>query len=636
MIQLQNISHGYSGKFLYENLSFTFKPQTKYALVGANGIGKSTLFNIITHQVQPNRGNVTKPSDIEIEYLTQSVDSDVSLTVLETALSGFKNVLELEQQIFQLNNSLVNETSDKVIQSTLEKIDTFTQIYEQNNGYALEANAKKILSGLGFSNDAFSKPLAEFSGGWRMRANLAKMLLKSPDYLLLDEPTNHLDIESLKWLESFLKSYEKSVIIISHDRIFLDEIVSKTLELTAHGIVEYHGNYSFYEIERENQLLASVKQNEKIQREVSHIQSFVDRFRYKASKAKQVQSRIKMLEKYALNTISTSAKSIQLSFKTSRPSGHIVCSFDELSKSYDRPILQHITGTIYRGDRIALMGANGSGKSTFLKLIMNKIKSSSGTVDLGQKVSIGYYEQHQIESLNPEHTIFEEVQSVAIPEKRTQVRDVLGALLFSGETIDKHISVLSGGEKARVALAKILVSDINTLILDEPTNHLDIQAKEALQVALDQFDGTLLIVSHDRDFLSTLVEDYYYFKNCGFFHVKGTFEDVEDQLTKREDEHTQHDMSDEKRSKKMEFKEAKKLKNQINKLEKEIVALEEEIESKNIEKEELTKKQYSEKDNKRVVELQEKIENITTEIFNIEAQWETKSEQLEHLQTELD
>lgn len=630
MIQLQNLSHGYSGKLLYENLNFTFKPNVKYALVGVNGIGKSTLFNILSEQISSNKGSVSKPKNLSIEYLAQELETEETLTVLELALSSFSDVFKLEKDIQKLNETLSNTTDERLQEKLLDEVSELTEKFENQDGYILEAQAKKILAGLGFANDEYTKKLSLFSGGWRMRANLAKMLLKSPDFLLLDEPTNHLDIVSLKWLENFLNSYQNSVVIISHDRIFLDNIVSRTLELTPSNLTEFAGNYSYYEEEKETRLLQLESENDKKQREINHILTFVNRFRYKATKAKQVQSRLKMLEKLGLNKFDEKQKSINLSFHTAEPSGKVVFEFENLSKSYDKEILKKLSGTIYREDRIAILGPNGAGKSTFLKLLMGKTQPTSGTITLGQKTNIGYYAQHQLDELNKNNSVFEEVQNAAIPEKKSAVRDVLGALLFSGDDIEKQISVLSGGEKARVALSKLLVSPANTLVLDEPTNHLDIHSKEALQLALDQFNGTLIIISHDREFIDGLVENYFYFDNKTYQTIKGTFSDFEEKvLNVQEAKPTKQ--NDIKQENKVDFKVQKRLKNVKNKLAIEVKEIEHSIDTKFELQKNLQDKQYSETDNIEVQKLQDQIETILQDIVQLEELWETKSNELESL-----
>ncbi|MCB0280458.1 MAG: ABC-F family ATP-binding cassette domain-containing protein, partial [Calditrichaeota bacterium] len=473
MLQFQQISLGFSGKLLLNDVSFQF-PSGKTALVGPNGIGKSSLFRLISGQVSPQRGSVVKSANLNIAHLEQDLTINSDENLLDFALKAFSDLYLLEKKLHEKQRQLASAKQSEFEQISKE-IEKLNHEFETRNGYTIEADAKKILSGLGFSSSDFEKSLSSFSGGWRIRAFLAQLLLQNPDFLLLDEPTNHLDLEALLWLENYLKTFSKSLLIISHDKWFLDQIVNQTIEIEHSSLQLYKGNVSAFENLKEERLALIERQNSAAQSQIDHIQRFVDRFRSKATKAKQVQSRIKLLEKLKLNQIIDTKKAIHFNFQVKEQSSKIVFDCKSLCKSYDHPILNSVSTTIYRGDKIAILGTNGSGKSTFLKLLVGQIKADSGELISSDRVKIGYFSQHQLDEMDRTASIYSELERVASEDNRLRIRDILGAFLFSGDDVNKKIDVLSGGEKSRVALAKLFAANANTLILDEPTNHLDSQ-----------------------------------------------------------------------------------------------------------------------------------------------------------------
>jgi ATP-binding cassette subfamily F protein 3 len=629
MIQIVKLFHGYAGKFLYNNASIAFKPQRKVALVGNNGTGKTTLFRLITGEEEAQKGDVLVPKNYRIEYLAQELESQSERSIIDECMSAFSDTFLLEAELQELHIKLATDSTNANLISAIER--------KQNelahvDVFRLEAEAKKVLAGLGFKDAEFTRSLQSFSGGWQMRVHLAKMLLRKPDFLLLDEPTNHLDIESLTWLENYLKSYNHSVIIISHDRTFLDRIVDEVVELHQSQFERYVGNYSDFEASKEERLLLEEKAAAIHDHHVRHIQQFVDRFRYKATKSKQVQSRIKMLERLGEVTQTENSRHIQFSFAVSKASAKRVFVYEQLGKTYnENKVLSDLSGTIYKGERIALMGANGQGKSTFIKLLLNDISASHGSVLRGERVDVGYYSQHQLEQLNPKHSVMEEVALVASEERRLAIRSILGSFLFSGDDVNKKIAMLSGGEKARVALAKLLVQPVNTLILDEPTNHLDMQSKERLQMALTEFDGTLIIISHDRSFLDGLVEQVFYFFN-GHYHVfKG--EMVELDAWRSTFQLPKEIAAEKAPAAKLSYADLKKQKNLISKTEREIAVLQASLEKIEQDRETITAKMHSGESNvTKLMEWQAALDKLDEKELETFAAWEEKEAELLKLQ----
>jgi ATP-binding cassette, subfamily F, member 3 len=526
MISVDAVSVEFNGAALFSNVSFNINENDRIALMGKNGAGKSTLLKIIAGASKPTRGKVSAPKEAVIAYLPQHLLTEDKCTVFEEAAKAFAKVLDMKKRMDELNAELETRTdydSDeyyKIIEEVSELGEKYYSIEEIN----FDAEVEKTLKGLGFSRADFTRSTSEFSGGWRMRIELAKILLQQPDLILLDEPTNHLDIESIQWLEDFLVNNAKAVIVISHDKTFVDNITNRTIEVTMGRIYDYKVNYSQYLQLRKERREQQQKQFDDQQKEIADIQGFIDRFKGTYSKTLQVQSRVKMLEKMELvevDEVDTSALNIK--FPPAPRSGNYPVIVDGLTKKYgDHTVFQDASLTIERGQKLALVGKNGEGKSTLVKAIMGEI-DYEGKLQLGHNCMIGYFAQNQASLLDEDLTVFQTIDEVAIGDVRTRVKDLLGAFMFSGDTIEKKVKVLSGGEKTRLAMIKLLLQPVNLLILDEPTNHLDIKTKDILKDALKAFDGTLILVSHDRDFLDGLADKVFEFGNK---RIKEHFEDI--------------------------------------------------------------------------------------------------------------
>jgi ATP-binding cassette subfamily F protein 3 len=526
MISVDNVSVLHGGTALFSNVSFAINENDKIALMGKNGAGKSTLLKIISGQTKPSSGAVSAPKDSVIAYLPQHLLTSDDCSVMAETSKAFASYLDMKVEIERINEELTvrtdyeSEEYYKLIEQVSELSEKFYAIEEVN----YEAEVEKVLLGLGFERADFQRPTSEFSGGWRMRIELAKILLQKPDLILLDEPTNHLDIESIQWLEDFLMQKAKAVVVISHDRAFVDNITTRTIEVTMGRIYDYKAKYSHYLELRRERREQQQKQYEEQQRTIADIQQFIDRFKGTYSKTLQVQSRVKMLEKIELievDEVDTSA--LKLRFPPSPRSGKYPVIVEELSKSYgDHVVFKNASMTIERGQKISFVGKNGEGKSTMIKAIMSEIEFE-GKCELGHNSMIGYFAQNQASLLDENLTIFETIDHIAVGEVRTKVKDILGAFMFKGDEINKKVKVLSGGEKTRLAMIKLLLEPVNLLILDEPTNHLDMKTKDIIKDALREFDGTLIIVSHDRDFLDGLVTKVFEFGNK---RVREHFEDI--------------------------------------------------------------------------------------------------------------
>jgi ATP-binding cassette subfamily F protein 3 len=508
LLSLNHISLSFGGRKLLDNISFLINPGERIGLVGPNGAGKSTLLKIIAGWTEPNGGNIEHSKGETIGYLPQDgVDPDPKKTVLEEVESAFDALISLEQEVKHLQQKLATiKTDTDAYQKTLTKYGELQSKLEQSGAYTLQADIEKVLMGLGFETNDFGRSTTEFSGGWLMRIALAKLLLKKPTYLLLDEPTNHLDIESLQWIEQFLDSYEGAIIIVSHDKSFLNRVTGRTLWLDNGDIQDYAGNYSYFE-EKHAERMEHLRQAYKNQqREIKQIEEFVDRFRYKASKAKQVQSRIKQLEKMDVIELNEQDEEISFQFPEPERSGVVNMRLENICKSYDDiQVFDGLSYTIGRGDKMAIVGPNGAGKSTLVRILAGIENIDSGKREEGYNVTTSYFAQHQADELDFSKTAFEVMREAAPMETETRIRTILGCFLFRGDDVFKKVSVLSGGEKSRLALARMLLSPANFLIFDEPTNHLDMQSKDILQQALNQFEGTFIIVSHDVDFLDPIV-----------------------------------------------------------------------------------------------------------------------------------
>ncbi|WP_276496953.1 ABC-F family ATP-binding cassette domain-containing protein [Pontibacter litorisediminis] len=526
MISVDAVAVEFNGAALFSNVTFNINENDRIALMGKNGAGKSTLLKVIAGVNKPTRGKVSAPKDAVIAYLPQHLLTDDDCTVFEEASKAFAKVLEMKKQMEFLNSELETRTdyeSDEYY-AIIEQVSELSEKYYSVEEINYDAEVEKTLKGLGFTREDFARPTKEFSGGWRMRIELAKILLQQPDLILLDEPTNHLDIESIQWLEEFLVNNAKAVMVISHDKAFVDNITNRTIEVTMGRIYDYKVNYSQYLQLRQERREQQQKQYDDQQKEIAEITAFIERFKGTYSKTLQVQSRVKMLEKMEIievDEVDTSALNIK--FPPAPRSGNYPVIVEGLTKKYgDYTVFKDASLTINRGEKVAFVGKNGEGKSTLVKAIMGEI-DFDGKLQLGHNSMIGYFAQNQASLLDESLTIFQTIDEIAVGDVRTKVKDLLGAFMFSGDAIEKKVKVLSGGEKTRLAMIKLLLQPVNLLILDEPTNHLDIKTKGILKDALKAFDGTIILVSHDRDFLDGLASKVFEFGNK---RVREHFEDI--------------------------------------------------------------------------------------------------------------
>ena len=537
MISVDGLTVTYSGTTLFKDINFVVNEKDRIALMGKNGAGKSTLLKILAGVQTPSAGKVSAPGDAVIAYLPQHLLVDNSRSLFDEASQAFADVLNMQKKLEELNHQLTVRTdyeSDEYSKIIEDVSDLSEKLYSQGE-INFDAEVEKILLGLGFVRDDFQRPTTDFSGGWRMRIELAKILLKKPDLILLDEPTNHLDIESVQWLEEFLVNESKAVIVISHDRAFVDNITTRTIEVTMGRIYDYKVNYSRYLELRKERREQQQKAYDEQQKMIAETEQFIERFKGTYSKTLQVQSRVKMLEKLELVEVDEMDTShLKLRFPPSPRSGNFPVIADQVEKSYgDHLVFSGATFTIHRGDKVAFVGKNGEGKTTLVKAIMGELEHG-GNLTLGHNSMIGYFSQNEASLLDEKLTVFQTIDDVAKGDIRTKIKDILGAFMFSGDSWDKQVSVLSGGERTRLAMIKLLLEPVNLLILDEPTNHLDIRTKDILKQALMEFDGTLILVSHDRDFLDGLVHKIYEFGNQ---RVKEHEESIREFLERKKMEH---------------------------------------------------------------------------------------------------
>lgn len=523
MISISAISYFIGGRPLYENASAFIKPNDKIGLIGLNGTGKSTLLKIINGEYSLDGGSISMPKECTIGFLNQDLLSyQTDDAILTVAMEAFKEAVDTQRQIEKTIHQLETSYSDQLV----EKLTKLQEKFEHLDGYTMQAKAEEVLEGIGFSTADLHRPLQEFSGGWRMRVMLAKLLLENPSLLMLDEPTNHLDLPSIEWVENYLRNYPGAVIVVSHDRQFLDNVITKTIEVANRQLNTYEGNYSFYLKEKE--MREEIQQNafENQQQKIRQTERFIERFRAKASKAKQVQSRVKALDRMdVIDEVVNENAAINFKFSFSQTSGRHVVTLNEISKSYGPlEILKNSTATIERGDKIALIGANGKGKSTLLRIIAGT-EPIQGERKVGYNVIQGFFAQHQLESLHLDNEILEELKQAGSGKTEQELRGVLGCFLFSDEEVFKKIKVLSGGEKSRVALAKTLISEANFLLLDEPTNHLDFISENILIQALQQYQGSYIVVSHNRHFISQVANKIWYIENKEIKEYPGTYDE---------------------------------------------------------------------------------------------------------------
>ncbi len=593
MISVSNLSVHFTGDYLFDNVSFLIGDRDRIGLVGKNGAGKTTLMRIIAGEMASETGVVASPSGSSIGYLPQQVDTSSRRNVLDEAMTAFTEAQSLHETIEKLTNKLAERTdyeSDSY-NNLINRLHDATDRFHMIGGNTIQEDAEKVLKGLGFDTAEFQRPVSTLSGGWQMRVELAKILLRSPDVVLLDEPTNHLDIESIQWLEEFLINYRGAVMIVSHDRAFLDNVTTRTIEIMLGRIYDFKAGYSEYVELRREQLELQKAAYDNQQQQIAQIDRFVERFRYKSTKARQVQSRIKMLDKMdkiELDEVDSSA--IHFRFPPAPRSGRVVVEASSLTKRFgDKLVLSKLEFAIEQGDFVAFVGRNGEGKTTLAKIITGNLQYE-GQCKIGHNVVIGYYAQNQAEMLDQEKTVFQTIDDVAVGDMRPKVRNILGSFLFGGDAIDKKVKVLSGGEKARLAIAQLLLKPVNLLVLDEPTNHLDMVSKDILKNALLRFDGTLIIVSHDRDFLQGLTDKVFEFRN---HEIKPYLGDVyaflearklqslseleRKKLTRLQEEQAINDKKLNYERRKQQEREVRKAASVVKKLEEEINSLEAEI-----------------------------------------------------------
>ena len=517
MISVDNLTVSFAGWDLFKDVSFLINEKDRIGLVGKNGAGKSTMLKVLIGEQQPTSGTVSRNGECTVGYLPQQMKVADTTTLFDETESAFSEVLGLEREIDRLNAEIAERTDyeSPEYEKLLHRLNDATDRFNILGGMNREEEVEKTLLGLGFERSDFSRPTSEFSGGWRMRIELAKLLLRRPSVFLLDEPTNHLDIESIGWLENYLKDYNGAVVLISHDRAFLDNVTTRTIEISLGKIYDYRVPYSKYvELRRERraQQLAAYQNQQKM---IEQTEEFIERFRYKPTKSNQVQSRIKQLEKIERIEVDEEDLSrLNIKFPPAPRSGQIVVEAKEVGKSFgEKHVFSGATFTIERGQKVALVGRNGEGKTTFARMVIGQLEPTEGSLRIGHNVKIGYYAQNQDNLMNGDFTVFDTLDRVAVGEIRTKLRDILGAFLFRGEDIDKKVRVLSGGERARLAMARLMLEPYNLLVLDEPTNHMDMRSKDILKNAVQRYDGTVIVISHDREFLDGLVERVYEFRD---------------------------------------------------------------------------------------------------------------------------
>jgi ATP-binding cassette, subfamily F, member 3 len=525
MISITNLSYFIGGRALYENANMFIKPKDKIGLIGLNGRGKSTLLRLINGEYKPDAGSISKSNDCTIGFLNQDLLSyQTEDAIVTVAMEAFKDAVDTQRQIEKILHKLETEYSDDLV----NKLTKLQEKFEHLDGYSMQAKAEEVLEGIGFSTTDLHRPLKEFSGGWRMRVMLAKLLLEKPSLLMLDEPTNHLDLPSIEWVENYLRNYDGAVIVVSHDRRFLDNVATKTVDVTMQQLVTYEGNYSFYLQEKE--LRQEIQQNayENQQQKIRQTERFIERFKAKASKSRQVQSRVKALERLDLvEEVQEDNAAVNFRFRFNQQAGRFIITLNDISKAYGSlEILKNTSVSIERTDKIALIGANGKGKSTLLRIIAGE-EPVQGERTMGYNVIRAFYAQHQLESLNVENEILEELKQAGSGKTEQELRNVLGCFLFNDEDQFKKIKVLSGGEKSRVALAKTLISEANFLLLDEPTNHLDFISENILIQALQQYQGSFVVVSHNRHFVSQIANKIWYIEDKQIKEYPGTYEEYE-------------------------------------------------------------------------------------------------------------
>lgn len=642
MLSVENVTVQFGGFTLLDDISFVLNNNERVALVGKNGAGKSTLLKIISGLTKPSLGNVSYPKETTIGYLPQQMTLNDNLSVREEASLAFEHLQKMEQNLEYLNTQLAERTdyeSDEY-QTIIQRSADLQELLQMSGIHNFEGEVEKTLLGLGFKSEDFERPTKEFSGGWRMRIELAKLLLQNHDVLLLDEPTNHLDIESIQWLENFLKTHSNAVMLVSHDRAFLDAITNRTIEIVLGDVHDYKVNYSKYVELRKERREQQIKAYENQQKQIKETQDFIDRFRYKPSKSNQVQSRVKQLEKLQIIEIDEIDNSrLNLKFPPAPRSGSYPVITENLAKSYgNHLVFKDATFTIERGEKVAFVGKNGEGKSTLVKCIMNEI-DYTGKLELGHNVKIGYFAQNQAQMMDENLTVFESIDNVAVGDIRTKIRDILGAFMFGGEASDKKVAVLSGGERGRLAMIKLLLEPVNLLILDEPTNHLDMASKDVLKKAINKFEGTAIIVSHDRDFLDGLVTKVYEFGGGKVVeHLGGIYDflskkrlDTLQQLEKSIEKDTESKTTDlEPTNNKLTYEEQRELNKQKRKVERLIEDNEKKIEELEA-KISIIEAELSKPDGGSNIELINSYSETQDKLSKVMKSWEKSMTELEKL-----
>jgi ATP-binding cassette subfamily F protein 3 len=659
MLQIKDLHYSIGDRQLMSGVNWNIQPGKRAALIGPNGIGKTTLLRIIMGKLEYSGGSIIKPKEYRIGYLPQEEISVKGTTVLETVMEGQKEITLLEKQMTDLHDTLNTlDPDDAKREDILNRLGHLEHRYRALDGYHMSTVAKKILSGLGFRETDFSRPLTEFSGGWRMRVYLALLLVQQPDLLLLDEPTNHLDLPSLEWLEQYLLDFPGSIVVVTHDRFFIDRIAQEIIELDRGKLEKYPGNYHVYESKKEQKEALLLKKWKEQKEERERQERFINRFRYKNTKAKQVQSRIKQLAKMEPIEIEPPPQHRQLDFSLSVQvtSYNDVLVIDHMSFRYDKEwVLKNIGLNIYRGDKVCLVGPNGAGKTTLTRLIVRQLQPREGMVQTGERTFTGYYAQHQVDTLDLENTVYDEVASTVATGLVPKIRDVLGIFQFSGQDVYKKIKVLSGGEKARVSLAKILISPVNFLIMDEPTNHLDKFAREALERALLQYNGTLLLISHDRYFLDKIVNRVVEIRNGSILEYDGNYSyylqkrgsvrilqpistpEAASTLTANEESLKVSQVTGGKKTKeqkKLEAEARQSVSNERNRLQREVEKIEKKIERLEKRKDELETQMAQPdtyNDSELAVRLQKEFAAVNKELNQCNLRWEQASNQLEEI-----
>ena len=519
MISVDNVSVSYGGWTLFDGISFLVNPKDRIGLVGKNGAGKTTLLRMIIGEQQPTEGAITRNGDCTVGYLPQQMKVADTTTLIDETATAFAEVLNLEAEIEQLTAEIAmrEDYESEEYAALLQRLNEANDHYHILGGETRDADIEKTLLGLGFRREDFGRPTSEFSGGWRMRIELAKLLLRRPSVFLLDEPTNHLDIESIQWLEEYLKNYSGAVLVISHDRAFLDNVTNRTIELSLGKIYDYKLPYSKFVVARAERRAQQLAAYQNQQRLIEKSEEFIEKFRYKPTKSNQVQSRIKQLDKLErIEVEEEDLATLNIKFPPAPRSGQIVAEVKEVGKAFgEKRIFSGAEFTITKGDKIALVGRNGEGKTTFARMLIGQLEPTEGSIRIGANVSVGYYAQNQDDLMDGEFTVYDTLDRVAVGDIRTRLRDILGAFLFRGEDVDKKVKVLSGGERSRLAMARMMLEPHNLWVLDEPTNHMDMRSKDILKSAIQKFDGTVVVVSHDREFLDGMVDKVYEFRDGG-------------------------------------------------------------------------------------------------------------------------